>query len=94
MPRVFRDERELREFLDEVLERALQKEKYSKGFGRDGRFTLGVKLDELGIHIDGIDIVEFKFELVGNEYRLVSAYPARGSKVWAYNKKKGFFIQG
>ncbi|NJE61192.1 hypothetical protein [Thermococcus sp. 21S7] len=87
LPKVFRNERELREFLDEVLERALQKEKYVKKF-KKGSVTLTVELSDVGIYKEGITSIEFAFEYKNGVHYLKTAYPKTGYNVWAYKPWK------
>ncbi|NJE49284.1 hypothetical protein E3E30_06850 [Thermococcus sp. 9N3] len=91
LPKVFRDEKELREFLDEVLERALQKETYASKFRGNDIVKLEVSLNDIGIHKEGIDSVKFIFQLdrKSQEYKLISTHPVEGSKVFAYKPWKG-----
>ena len=100
LPKVFRDERELREFLDEVLERALQKETYYTEFRGQSFVKLRVNLNELGMHIDGIDVVEFQFsynQATKGAYEIITAYPSKGRKVlgyvWDREKQSGKWIR-
>ncbi|AIU69183.1 hypothetical protein TEU_01855 [Thermococcus eurythermalis] len=88
LPKVFRDERELREFLDEVLERALKKEKYAKKF-KEGSVTLTVELSDVGIYKQGITSVEFAFEYKNGVYYLKTAYPKKGWAVETYIPGRG-----
>ncbi|NJE04132.1 hypothetical protein [Thermococcus sp. MV11] len=87
LPKVFRDERELRDFLDEVLKRALEKEKYASKF-KEGSVTLTVELSDIGIYREGITSVEFAFEYKKGFYYLKTAYPKSGYNVWAYKPWK------
>ncbi|WP_240913669.1 hypothetical protein [Thermococcus sp. JdF3] len=99
LPKVFRDEEGLREFLDEVLERALQKEEYYTEFRGQSFVKLRVNLNELGMHIDGIDVVEFQFSYnqAKGAYQLITAYPSKGKKVlgyvWDREKQSGRWIR-
>lgn len=53
---------------------------------------LRVNLDKIGMHIDGIDEVEFQFSYNQAEdaYQLITAYPSKGKKVFGYvwNREK------
>ncbi|QDA32328.1 hypothetical protein FH039_04490 [Thermococcus indicus] len=99
LPRVFRNEHELREFLDEVLKRALQKEEYYTEFRGQSFVKLRVNLDKLGMHVDGIDAVEFQFSYnqAKGAYQLITAYPSKGKKVlgyvWDREKQSGKWIR-
>ena len=87
LPKVFNSEEELAEFLDEVLERALQKEKYVKKF-KEGSVTLTVELSDVGIYKEGITSIEFAFEYKNGVHYLKTAYPKTGYNVWAYKPWK------
>ncbi|ASJ12630.1 hypothetical protein [Thermococcus thioreducens] len=97
LPKVFRDERELREFLDEVLERALKDPKYKKEFidhASEGKvFGISVDLKKLGINVDGIDVVRLEFKFERGEFVLKTAFPEKGSAVWEYNKYLGWRVK-
>jgi hypothetical protein len=99
LPRVFRSEEELRKFLNEVVEKALQKEEYYTEFRGQSFVKLRVSLDKLGMHIDGIDAVEFQFSYnqAKDAYQLITAYPSKGKKVlgyvWSREKQSGKWIR-
>ncbi|QDA31004.1 hypothetical protein FH039_04480 [Thermococcus indicus] len=88
LPKVFRDERELREFLDEVLEKALKDPEYRKQFFKNGapnrKFGIPVDLKKLGMNVDGIDVVQLEFKFEKGKFVLKTAYPKEGSAVWSY----------
>ncbi|AIU69674.1 hypothetical protein TEU_04610 [Thermococcus eurythermalis] len=94
LPRVFRDERELREFLDEVVKRALKDPDYARKFNGGGKVVLTVDLKKLGINVEGIDEVELVFlkKKGSSNYYLKTAYPTRGNKVLEYREWSGEWI--
>lgn len=87
LPKVFRDERELRGFLDGVLEKALNDPKYAGKF-KEGSVTLTVELSEVGVYKQGITSIEFAFEYKNGVYYLKTVYPKTGYNVWAYKAWK------
>ncbi|BAD84673.1 hypothetical protein, conserved [Thermococcus kodakarensis KOD1] len=99
LPKVFKNEKEPREFLDEVLKRALQEEEYYTEFRGQSFVKLRVNLDKLGVHIDGIDAVEFQFSYnqAKGAYQLITAYPSKGKNVlgyvWDREKQSGKWIR-
>ncbi|WP_227738770.1 hypothetical protein [Thermococcus eurythermalis] len=61
---------------------------------------LRVNLNELGMHIDGIDVVEFQFsynQATKGAYEIITAYPSKGRKVlgyvWDREKQSGKWIR-
>ncbi|KUH32826.1 hypothetical protein APY94_08565 [Thermococcus celericrescens] len=97
LPKVFRDEEGLREFLDEVLEKALKDPEYRKQFFKNGapnrKFGIPVGLKKLGMHVDGIDVVQLEFKFEKGEFVLKTAYPEKGSAVWEYNRYLGWRVK-
>ncbi len=88
LPKVFRDERELREFLDDVVKKTLENSDYKKQFFKNGapnkNFGISVDLKKLGINVDGIDVVRLEFKFEKGKFVLKTAYPKKGSAVWEY----------
>ncbi|NJE04128.1 hypothetical protein E3E27_08330 [Thermococcus sp. MV11] len=97
LPKVFRNEKELREFLDEVVKRALKDPDYQEKFFKNGapnrKFGIPVNLKKLGMHVDGIDVVQLEFKFEGGRFVLKTAYPTKGSAVWEYNKYLGWRVK-
>ncbi|MDI3474994.1 MAG: hypothetical protein PWQ79_226 [Thermococcaceae archaeon] len=98
LPKVFKDESELREFLDEVVERALKDPDYQKEFFKNGvpnrNFGIPVDLKKLGLHVDGVDVVQLEFRFEKGEFVLKTVYPVKGSAVWEYNRYLGWRVKG
>ncbi|NJE61195.1 hypothetical protein E3E51_05435 [Thermococcus sp. 21S7] len=92
LPKVFRNERELREFLDDVVKRALKDPDYVKKFNGGGKVILTINLKKLGIRKEGIDVVEFVFLREGNSYCLKTVYPKAGSAVAKYVSTIGRWV--
>lgn len=97
LPRVFRDERELREFLNDVVKKTLKDPEYRKQFFKNGapnrKFGISVDLKKLGMHVDGIDVVRLEFKFEKGEFVLKTAYPEKGSAVWEYNRYLGWRVK-
>nr|QEK15806.1 hypothetical protein FPV09_04510 [Thermococcus aciditolerans] len=95
LPRVFRNEEELMEFLKEVVERVSENpEKY---FMKNGRWKSNVRiknldLHELGIHVEGIEKITLKFSREGDYYVLKTAYPTQGKAIYQYESWSGRWV--
>ncbi|AEC52558.1 hypothetical protein PNA2_1643 [Pyrococcus sp. NA2] len=93
LPRVFRDERELREFLDEVVEKALKDPDYQEKFFKKGvpkpNFRISVDLKKVGVNVDGIDVVRLEFKFEDGKFVLKTAYPEKGWAVETFIPGKG-----
>ena len=92
LPKVFRDEKELREFLDDVVKRALKDPDYAGKFNGNSKVILTINLKKLGIRKEGIDVVEFVFLREGNSYCLKTVYPKAGSAVAKYVSTIGRWV--
>ncbi|WP_367884157.1 hypothetical protein [Thermococcus sp. JCM 11816] len=95
LPRVFRDEEELMEFLKEVVERVSKDPEYiSEKFFKNGgvpnrNFGIPVDLKKLGMHVDGIDVVQLEFRFEKGEFVLKTAYPVDGWAVETFIPGRG-----
>lgn len=90
--------RELREFLKEVVEKVSENpEKYLKYFMKNGRWKSNVRiknldLQELGIHVEGIERITLEFSREGDYYVLKTAYPTGGKAVYQYESWSGGWV--
>ncbi len=92
LPKVFRNEEELVEFLDEVVKKVLKDPDYARKFNGGGKVTLTVNLKKLGINVEGIDQIELVFlKEKGSStiYYLKTAYPKKGWAVETYIPGRG-----
>jgi len=97
LPKVFNSEEELVEFLKEVMDRALKDPEYKERFlshASEGKgFGISVDLKELGMNVDGIDVVQLEFKFEDGAFVLRTAYPKEGSAVWEYNRYLGWRVK-
>ncbi|BAD84675.1 hypothetical protein, conserved [Thermococcus kodakarensis KOD1] len=94
LPRVFRDEGELMEFLKEVVERALKDPDYQKEFfnrlgAPKSSFGIPVDLKKLGMRVDGVDVVRLEFRFEDGKFVLETAYPVDGWAVETFIPGRG-----
>jgi len=94
LPKVFRNEEELVEFLKEVVERVSKNPEYvSEKFFKNGvpktTVELEFPLEKFGIKIDGIDQIHLSFSFEDGEFVLKTAYPTKGWAVETFIPSRG-----